>query len=360
MSAGRVLFCGVGFGRGGLARSFPPIAAALERRGYEVKVLPPHAFDRGGLGVASGRETAPAFRFGPCGLWIGRVLRVFHLLTGGVFRFLCARKIPHDAFVVYGASCCMEWCRYSNRPTWAFLHSEPVIGFQGPLRAAIVRDLRRSAARARGVFSVSNAVRDAWRKLGIESEVLRLPRQSPPPAAGARDPRRCVCVGRLSWEKGVDRLLDAIARVPELALDIVGDGPLRAALERRAAELGLAARVRFLGWQDDPAPFLSAAGLAVSPSRSEGLSLSVLEALEAGVPVLATDIPGNREALADGRYGRLVPESVDAFAAALAEYARNPRSCDPGCGFATVRAELAAATAESERRLGEIEWTEGV
>lgn len=149
MSAGRVLFCGVGFGHGGLASSFPPVAAALERLGYEVKVQPPHSADRGRLGVAAGCESAPAFRFGPCGLWAGRALRLFHLLTGGAFRFLLARKVPHDAFIVYGASCCMEWCGYSTKPTWAFLHSAPEIGFKGPLRAAIVRDLRRSAARAR-------------------------------------------------------------------------------------------------------------------------------------------------------------------------------------------------------------------
>lgn len=355
MSAARVLFCGVGFGHGGLASSFPPVAAALERRGFEVKVLVPHAADRGALDLPPGYETGPAFRWRVRSIWAGRLLRLFHLATFGRLRFLFARQVPHDAFVVYGASCCMEWCGYSTKPTWAFLHSAPEIGFKGPLRAAIVRDLRRSAARARGIFAVSNAVRDAWLKLGIDSEVLRLPRASPPPPlAAARDPRRCVYVGRLSWEKGVDRLLDAIARVPELSLDVVGDGPLRSDLERRAAALGVAGRVRFLGWQDDPAPFLAVAGLAASPSRSEGLSLSILEALEARVPVLATDIPGNREALADGRYGRLVPDSVDGLAAALAEYARNPRSCDPAVGFETVRAELSAMSAESERRLAEI------
>ena len=355
MSAARVLFCGVGFGHGGLASSFPPVAAALERRGFEVKVLVPHAADRGTLGIPPGYETGPAFRWRVRSIWAGRLLRLFHLATFGRLRFLFARQVPHDAFFVYGASCCMEWCGYSSKPTWAFLHSEPEIGLSGPLRPAIVRDLRRSAARAQRVFAVSNAVHDAWLKLGIDSEVLRLPRAcKPPSAAAARDPRRCVYVGRLSWEKGVDRLLDAIAKVPELSLDVVGDGPLRGDLERRAAALGLDGRVRFLGWQDDPAPFLAVAGLAASPSRSEGLSLSILEALEAGVPVIATDIPGSREALAGGRYGRLVPDSVDGLAAALAEFVRDPRSCDPAVGFETVRAELSAMSAESERRLAEI------
>ena len=374
MSAARVLFCGVGFGHGGLASSFPPVAAALERRGFEVKVLVPHAADRGALDLPPGYETGPAFRWRVRSIWAGRLLRLFHLATFGRLRFLFARQVPHDAFVVYGASCCMEWCGYSSKPTWAFLHSEPEIGLSGPLRPAIVRDLHRSAARAQRVFAVSNAVHDAWLKLGIDSEVLRLPRAcKSSSAAAARDPRRCVYVGRLSWEKGVDRLLDAIARVPGLSLDVVGDGPLRRDLERRAVALGVAGRVRFLGWQDDPAPFLAVAGLAASPSRSEGLSLSILdaglaaspsrseglslsilEALEAGVPVLATDIPGSREALAGGRYGRLVPDSVDGLAAALAEFVRNPRSCDPAVGFETVRAELSAMSAESERRLAEI------
>ena len=61
-----------------------------------------------------------------------------------------------------------------------------------------------------------------------------------------------------------------------------------------------------------------------------------------------------REALAGGRYGRLVPDSVDGLAAALAEFVRDPRSCDPAVGFETVRAELSAMSAESERRLAEI------
>ena len=284
-------------------------------------------------------------------IWAGRLLRLFHLATFGRLRFLFARRVPHDVFVVYGASCCMEWCGYSSKPTWAVLHSEPEIGLSGPLRPAIVRDLRLQ----KFDVLVSNAVHDAWLKLGIDSEVLRLPRAcKPPSAAVARDPRRCVYVGRLSWEKGVDRLLDAIAKVPELSLDVVGDGPLRGDLERRAAALGLSGRVRFLGWMDDTTPVLAAAALAVSPSRLEGLGLAVMEALESGVPVIATDIPGSREALAGGRYGRLVPDSVDGLAAALAEFVRDPRSCDPAVGFETVRAELSAMSAESERRLAEI------
>ena len=105
---------------------------------------------------------------------------------------------------------------------------------------------------------------------------------------------------------------------------------------------------------DDTTPVLAAAALAVSPSRLEGLGLAVMEALESGVPVIATDIPGSREALAGGRYGRLVPDSVDGLAAALAEFVRDPRSCDPAVGFETVRAELSAMSAESERRLAEI------
>ena len=169
MSAARILFCGVGFGHGGLASSFPPVAAALERRGFEVKVLVPHAADRGALGLPPGYETGPAFRWRVRSIWAGRLLRLFHLATFGRLRFLFARRVPHDAFVVYGASCCMEWCGYSSKPTWAFLHSEPEIGLSGPLRPAIVRDLRRSAARAQRVFAVSNAVHDAWLKLGAAS-----------------------------------------------------------------------------------------------------------------------------------------------------------------------------------------------
>ena len=355
----RLLFCGVGFGHGGLSRAFLPVARTLEEAGYEVKVLVPYAADAGRLDVPGGYETGPAFRWKVSGLWTGRALRLFHLLTGGRFRFLGARRVPHDAFVVFGASCCMDWCGYSKKPTWGFLHSAPVTGHSDALRPWIVRAMRRSAARCRGIFAVSSAMNAAWRAIGIDSNVLQLPRATRALGAanGPRDARQCVCVGRLSWEKGQDRLLAAVAKTPGVSLTFVGDGPTRAALTRQTRELELEDRVSFAGWREDPTPFLASAGLVVNASRSEGLPLAVLEALEAGAPVLATDIPGNREALSGGRYGRLVPDSAAGLAAGLAAYLDDAHSCDPEIGFDRVRDELRSVSCASAERLAQIGWT---
>ena len=358
----RVLFCGVGFGHGGLASSFPHVAAALERAGYEVKVLVPHAADAGRLDVPAEYEVGPAFRLRIDGLWSGRALRLFHLLTGGVFRFAFAKRVPHDAFVVYGASCCMEWCRYSKKTVWGFLHSAPMTGPSDILRPLVVRDMRRSAAHCRGMFSVSEAMKHAWGEIGIGSDVLRLPCADVPSLVCGEVPRdvsRCICVGRLSHEKGQDRLLDALSRVPGLSLSFVGDGPDRDSLVLRSEALGLSGRVKFVGWQKDVRPFMTSAGLVVNASRSEALGLSTIEALLSGAPVLATDIPGNREALSNGRYGRLVPDSADGLAAGLSAFAEDAHACDPEVGFSVVREELNAISLASAKRLGAIDWVGG-
>src|SRR3546814_6606654 len=76
-------------------------------------------------------------------------------------------------------------------------------------------------------------------------------------------------LGRLHENKAFDVLLRAVAAVPGAWLWLAGDGPLRRKLERQAAQLGIAGRVRFLGWQHDPAPFFEAADLYVVPSRPE-------------------------------------------------------------------------------------------
>lgn len=122
-------------------------------------------------------------------------------------------------------------------------------------------------------------------------------------------------VGRQASVKGYDRLLRAFAaltpalphsRTPILLL--VGDGPEREALEAQAAELGIAGRVRFAGYRADARTLLPAFDLFVLPSRSEGLSVALLEAMAEGVPVLVTDVGESRRVLDDGRCGALLPE----------------------------------------------------
>jgi glycosyltransferase involved in cell wall biosynthesis len=118
--------------------------------------------------------------------------------------------------------------------------------------------------------------------------------------------------------KGIDLLLEATAHVAELKLWIAGEGPEAEALSRRASEPDLAGRVHFLGQVSAMGDLYGGADLGVLPSRAEGLGVASLEAMAAGLPVVATRVGGLAEAVVDGETGLLVePEDVDGLAAAL-------------------------------------------
>jgi glycosyltransferase involved in cell wall biosynthesis len=116
-----------------------------------------------------------------------------------------------------------------------------------------------------------------------------------------------LALGRLHVNKGFDVLLAALARAPRLHLWLAGEGDLRATLELQAEALGIAERVRFLGWRDDIPALLAAADFLVCPSRHEPLGNVVIEAWAAGLPVIATASEGPRALIADGESGLLVP-----------------------------------------------------
>lgn len=125
-----------------------------------------------------------------------------------------------------------------------------------------------------------------------------------------------VAVGRLHRNKAFDTLIQAVARLPGAYLWIAGEGPERAALERLAAEVALAERLRLLGWQEDPTPFVRAADVYVVPSRHEPFGSVVLEGWMAGRPLVAAASQGPSWLIEPDKTGMLVP--VDA-PAALAE-----------------------------------------
>jgi glycosyltransferase involved in cell wall biosynthesis len=117
-------------------------------------------------------------------------------------------------------------------------------------------------------------------------------------------------IARLTEQKGHVYLLDALAGRPDLGhvdLLVVGDGALRDSLQHHAEALGLAGRVQFLGARRDLGDLLSVMDLFVLPSLWEGLPLSLILAMGAGVPVVATNIAGLPELVDDGRTGLLVP-----------------------------------------------------
>ncbi|MCE9547626.1 MAG: glycosyltransferase family 4 protein [Planctomycetia bacterium] len=123
--------------------------------------------------------------------------------------------------------------------------------------------------------------------------------------------RLAVYAGRLHAAKGLTELVTAWQTVAQRDrnawLWLFGEGPLEDALAEQIRTAGLGGRVRLAGVFDEVGDVLRAADLFVLPSHEEGLSLSLLEAMASGVPVVATDIPGNRQLVEDGTHGLLVP-----------------------------------------------------
>jgi glycosyltransferase involved in cell wall biosynthesis len=136
-------------------------------------------------------------------------------------------------------------------------------------------------------------------------------------------------VGRLNPVKDQTTLLRAFARVhaefADTALVLVGDGPLRAMLEAQSVALGLGDAVRFLGDRGDVRQLLQAFDMFALTSLSEGYSMALLEACASGLPIVATDVGGNREIVVDGRNGLMVvPADEEAFAGAITALLREP------------------------------------
>jgi glycosyltransferase involved in cell wall biosynthesis len=141
-----------------------------------------------------------------------------------------------------------------------------------------------------------------------------------------RTPVKAVTVGRLVPWKQVNGLLEALTEVPELGLVVVGDGPERPRLERRARELGVQDRVYFAGRRPkkEALGLMAACDLFVLNSAYEGLPHVVLEAMALGLPVVATAAGGTPEVVRDGETGVLVPGRYGTLGASLSALARDP------------------------------------
>jgi glycosyltransferase involved in cell wall biosynthesis len=136
-------------------------------------------------------------------------------------------------------------------------------------------------------------------------------------------------VGRMTAVKDTDTVVRALKKLLELNVDayavLVGDGPDRDHLERYAHDLGVIKRCLFLGYQEDVARFYDAIDVLILPSINEGTPVSVIEALAAGRPAVATRVGGVPDVVRDGVDGFLVdPGDSDALAGRLAELSADP------------------------------------
>jgi glycosyltransferase involved in cell wall biosynthesis len=229
---------------------------------------------------------------------------------------------------------------------------------RGGLRARVLRATRTAALRrARRVVVPSAYLRGLALGWGLDAgRVSVVPNPAPAvPAHPTREEARAVLgitgpvlgtAGRLTAQKALEDALEALARVSGVQLLILGDGPERATLERRAAELGVSDRVRFLGagTRRDAIALFRAADVGLLTSAWENLPHTLLEALAAGTPVIATAVGGIPEIVRDGENGLLVPpRDVAAIASTIERVVH-----DDG-----LRASLAAAAAPSVEELAE-------
>ncbi|HVM11110.1 MAG TPA: glycosyltransferase family 4 protein [Actinomycetota bacterium] len=252
------------------------------------------------------------------------------------------------------------------------------------LRGAAMRAFKRSALRQADAVTVNSSVtREAV--LAVTDRIRHLEtipmgvRAEPAPAATAvasvRERHRSdggpllAFAGRLVEEKGVEDLVRAVRllrdRLPGTSLIVIGEGQHRARFERVATEEGVADRVRFAGWlpPGEVRAHLAAADIVVAPSRQapdgwiEAQGLTVVEAMTAGTPVIASRSGGVVDAVRDGETGLLVPErSPEAIAAAVERIVRDPtlagRLARAGADLAQARFSQ-RATAEAFVRLFE-------
>lgn len=150
-------------------------------------------------------------------------------------------------------------------------------------------------------------------------------------------------VGRLSHEKGPDVLLEALARTPEWEASLLGSGPQEAALRAQGAALGIASRLRWHGMVPEAGSLLRAFDAVVLSSRTEGTPIVLLEAMAAGVPVVATAVGGIPQVISD-QDGLLVPpDKPESLARALQTIRADSEAARSRAASARARLERAYA-----------------
>ncbi len=339
---------------GGAGGSFlEDLARAQAAAGHDVTVIAPHD---AGLPVAEewGTITICRFRYAPDrwetlayrGGLIGttrglRGVLMVPLFIWGMFNAVLAASKEQEVDVVHAhwwlpaGLAAVFAARRLRAPLVITCHgSDVALAGRRPAVGALARWVLR---RATTVATVSESLQTEVKNLaGIDPTVLRMPAELPAgpqlraPSGGERHRAtevglKVVAAGRLSREKGFDVLIEALALVPGISAEIVGDGPELQNLESCAKRLNVDHRLRFSPAlpRTEYLDRLAGADAVIVPSRHEGLGLVAAEALALGRPVICSDVGGLPEvvgtAVSSGAACLVRPEDPSALAAALRE-----------------------------------------
>ena len=299
--------------RSGAEKQFTLLATRLPKAEFDVRVV---ALTRGGPYLADLQQSGvpvdilhKRFKLDPIALWrLRRIIRdwqpeIIHswLFAANSYCRLVAGKRPRVKLIV-SERCVDTW--KSRRELWLD---------------------RRLAARTARLVANSQSVADFYQQAGFPAEKIAIIRNGveiPALEPAARRRARAMLqlsesvpvigsIGRLARQKRLDDVIWAFELVRclrgEVRLVIAGDGPERARLERFAREIQVDGSVQFLGHRADAAELWPGLDVFWLASDFEGQSNSLMEALAAGIPVVASDIPPNRELVTHGENGFLVP-----------------------------------------------------
>ena len=310
---------------GGAEKVLSYLAPALAAQGACVTVvtsalLPRRADSEPGPVAVVRLPTSPA-RFVGTWLYMRNLARWF---ARNPVDLAYVSMLKHDAYTAVGMGRRLKF-PVVLRPEGAGATGDLAWQGWGRFGGAIGRRCRTADA----VVALSPAIRAELEAAGYDpARIHDLPNGVPvpeipwSPRQGWQEAPVVVFVGRLAPEKNLGMLVAAWPLVreayPQARLVLVGEGPERANLEAQIGRLGMHGAIELAGPKSDPTPLLRSADLFVLPSREEGMSVALLEAMALGVPAVASDIPGNRGLVDHGEHGLLfAPGDPKAAAAAI-------------------------------------------
>jgi len=296
----RVLQCIAGAEHGGAETFFVSLVLALHEAGLEQRVvMRPNALRRARLEKGG--------------------ITPFELPFGGPFDLRTGRALKREA-ARFGADIVLSWMnRASIRcPRGPYVRAGRLGGYYNlkyyktcDWLIGITPDI------------VEHIVGGGWpRERAIYLPNFAKPEAAPPASRALlstpEDAPLIFTLGRLHPAKGFDVLLAALTKIPDAYLWLAGEGPSGPELESLAEKLGVASRVRFLGWREDKAALFAAADVAIFPSRYEPFGTVTLEAWAYETPLVAAASAGPAGVITDGHDALLVPiEDADALAKAI-------------------------------------------